>query len=43
LPEALQVLKAATLKRLECDLGELIGILDPDQRGAHIPLGRREQ
>jgi DNA-binding MarR family transcriptional regulator len=43
LPEALQVLKAATLKRLESDLGELIGILDPDQRGAHVPLGRGEQ
>jgi DNA-binding MarR family transcriptional regulator len=43
LPEALQQLKAGTLKRLERDLGELIAVLDPDQSGAHVPLGRGEQ
>lgn len=43
LPEALQELKSATLKRLERDLGELIGVLDPDQSGAHVPLGRGGQ
>jgi len=43
LPEALQELKSVTLKRLERDLGELIAVLDPDQTGAHIPLGRRER
>jgi DNA-binding MarR family transcriptional regulator len=43
LPEALQELKSVTLTRLERDLGELIAVLDPDQTGAHIPLGRRER
>ncbi|MBI5278065.1 MAG: winged helix-turn-helix transcriptional regulator [Burkholderiales bacterium] len=43
LPEALQDLKPATLKRLERDLGELIAVLDPEQSGAQIPLGRAER
>jgi DNA-binding MarR family transcriptional regulator len=42
LPEALQGLKPATLKRLERDLAELIAVLDPKQSGAQVPLGRPE-
>lgn len=43
LPEALQDLKSTTLKRLERDLAELIEVLDPDQSGAQVPLGRGER
>lgn len=42
LPQALQCLSPATLKRLERDLEELIGVLDPRQTGAKIPLGRKD-
>jgi DNA-binding MarR family transcriptional regulator len=42
LPEALQELQSTTLRRMERDLAELIAILDPDQSGAHVPLGRGE-
>lgn len=42
LPQALQNLSPTALKRLERDLGELIEALDPEQTGAHVPLGRKE-
>lgn len=40
LPEALESLDAATLARLDRDLGRLIGVLGADERGAGIPLGQ---
>lgn len=40
LPDALATLDAATLKRLERDLGKLIATLNADERGAGIPLGQ---
>jgi DNA-binding MarR family transcriptional regulator len=42
LPEALEQLPAATLRRLERDLAELIAMIDPTGKGAHLPLGRSE-
>ena len=38
LPSALSSLDAATLARLERDLGKLIAALGVDERGAHIPI-----
>jgi len=38
LPAALHSLDAATLARLQEDLGALIVALDADERGARIPL-----
>ena len=40
LPEALSALDAATLARLEADLGALIQVLGADERGAGIPLAQ---
>lgn len=40
LPEALAQLDAATLARLDHDLGLLIGLLKADERGAGIPLAQ---
>lgn len=40
LPQALAGLDTATLARLEQDLGELIGLLGADERGAGIPLAQ---
>ena len=40
LPEALQSLDAATLLRLDQDLGRLITLLGPDARAANIPLSQ---
>jgi DNA-binding MarR family transcriptional regulator len=42
LPEALASLDAATLARLDRDLGKLIEALDTDQRGERVPLGTPE-
>lgn len=39
LPQALASLDAATLARLDRDLGKLIAVLGPDQRGEQVPLG----
>jgi len=38
LPEALQRLDSATLKRLDDDLAALLDLLHPDQDAEHIPL-----
>src|SRR5688572_5650794 len=43
LPEALASLDAATLARLERDLGKLIDALGADDRGENIPLGTPTQ
>ena len=40
LPEALASLDARTLARLDKDLAALITALNPDTRGANIPLGQ---
>jgi DNA-binding MarR family transcriptional regulator len=40
LPQALASLDAATLVRMEQDLGELIGLLGANDRGAGIPLAQ---
>jgi len=40
LPQALDRLDTATLLRLERDLGELIGLLGANERGAGIPLAQ---
>jgi DNA-binding MarR family transcriptional regulator len=40
LPQALSTLDAATLARLEHDLGQLIAALDVDERSARVPLGQ---
>jgi len=40
LPQALSRLDPQILHRLDADLGLLIHRLDPDRRGAHIPLGQ---
>lgn len=40
LPQALSGLDAATLKRLDRDLGQLLSRLKSDQRAAHIPLAQ---
>lgn len=40
LPDALQRLDAATLKRLDRDLGRLIQVLGGDERAANVPLGQ---
>lgn len=40
LPQALQALDAATLRRLDQDLGRLISELGVDERGAGIPLSQ---
>lgn len=42
LPEALSSLDHRTLGRLDRDLGSLIDLLGPDERGAKIPLGDGE-
>ncbi len=39
LPDALSSLDAATLARLEQDLGALIALLAVDEADAHVPLG----
>lgn len=41
LPTALGSLDAATLARLDRDLGKLIAALGADELGAHIPLGQK--
>lgn len=43
LPQALQSLDAATLTRLDRDLGRLIELLGADDRSASIPLGQIER
>jgi DNA-binding MarR family transcriptional regulator len=40
LPEALASLDARTLSRLDKDLGQLIAVLEADERAAGIPLGQ---
>lgn len=40
LPDALAQLDAATLQRLDADLGRLIELLHADERGAGVPLGQ---
>lgn len=40
LPQALAALDAATLDRLDRDLGELIQALDADERAAGVPLAQ---
>jgi DNA-binding MarR family transcriptional regulator len=40
LPDALSSLDAATLARLEADLGRLIGLLAADEAGAQVPLAQ---
>lgn len=40
LPQALDSLDAATLARLDRDLGRVIELLGADERGAGIPLGQ---
>jgi DNA-binding MarR family transcriptional regulator len=40
LPEALVSLDKRTLSRLDKDLGELIAVLEADERAAGIPLGQ---
>lgn len=40
LPDALASLDPATLARLEEDLAVLIHVLEPDERGANIPLSQ---
>jgi DNA-binding MarR family transcriptional regulator len=39
LPEALKAMDAASLRRLRKDLGQLIVLLDADEKAARIPLG----
>lgn len=43
LPDALNKLDRATLARLERDLGQLIALLEPDQKAQHIPLGQPDR
>jgi DNA-binding MarR family transcriptional regulator len=40
LPQALASLDAKALWRLDKDLGQLIAVLEADERGARIPLGQ---
>jgi hypothetical protein len=40
LPDALSSLDAATLGRLEADLGRLIALLAADEAGAQVPLAQ---
>jgi DNA-binding MarR family transcriptional regulator len=40
LPDALSSLDAATLERLEADLGRLIALLAADEAGAQVPLAQ---
>lgn len=40
LPDALSSLDAATLTRLEQDLGKLIALLEADEAGARVPLAQ---
>jgi hypothetical protein len=42
LPEALASLDAATLARLDRDLGKLIEVLGADARAERVPLGQPE-
>jgi DNA-binding MarR family transcriptional regulator len=42
LPQALASLDAATLARLDRDLGKLIAVLGADERAANMPLGQLE-
>lgn len=40
LPDALARLDSATLKRLDADLGQVIALLEADERAANTPLGQ---
>jgi DNA-binding MarR family transcriptional regulator len=40
LPDALSSLDAATLHRLETDLGRVIALLEADESAAHLPLSQ---
>lgn len=40
LPDALARLDPATLKRLDADLGQVIALLETDERAANTPLGQ---